>query len=114
LDVTRTMKGLAQTLLCVLALVGVTPLADAGQIWHDTRVWALSGPGGAYGLVESEGLGVGVGHPERIETTVCVGPLHFGVPCSAPATLCFLVLLLFIPAAALFWFMRHRAARPSL
>jgi len=108
------MKRLAQTLVCALAFLGVVPQSQAGQIWRDTRVWAVYGPGGAYGLIESEGLGVGVGHPDRIETAVCLGPLHFGVPCSAPVTLCFSMLLLFMAAAALFRFVRHREARQSL
>jgi hypothetical protein len=108
------MKRLTQILICTLALLGVVPLSQAGQIWHDTRVWALNGPGGAYGLIESEGLGVGVGHSDRIQTAVCLGPMHFGVPCSAPVTLCFSVLLLFMAAAALFRFIRQREARQSL
>jgi hypothetical protein len=108
------MKRLAQKLVCALALFGVAPLSHAGQTWHDTRVWALNGPGGAYGLIESEGLGVGVGHPDRIETAVCLGPVHFRAPCSAPVTLSFLLLLLLIPAAALFRFVRHGGARQSL
>lgn len=81
--------------------------ASAGHIWHDTRVWAVKGPGGYYGLVESQGVGVGVNTPSACETAVCLGPLQFRVPLPAVAV-CLVVIGLLIAVPGAFWFFRHR------
>jgi hypothetical protein len=64
--------------------------AQAGHIYHNTRVWAVQGPGGLYGLVESQGDVSIEGHVVY-ETTVEFGPLRFGLPCRAPFAVFILV-----------------------
>lgn len=97
LDRRSHMSRLIPIALCAAVLWGSIASAAAGHIWHNTRAWAVAGPGGFYGLVESEGVGVGVGTPSRRETAVCLGPKSVSVPLAAPFVL---VLAIVISGAA--------------
>ena len=70
--------------IVVLLLCYPIVSAHAGHIYHDTRVWAVQGPGGFYGLVEQQGEPVSIYGRTVHETIVGLGPLHFTVPCTAP------------------------------
>jgi len=81
------MSRLILIVQCLAVLCGKVTSASAGRMWHNTKVWAVAGPGGSYGLIESEGVGVGFGTPSCRETAVCLGPMSFSVPLAAPFVL---------------------------
>jgi hypothetical protein len=78
------MKRFKLHLLFIWMMSCVLAPAHAGNIYHDTRVWAIKGPGGVYGLVESQGDPVSIQGQTVYETMVCLGPLYARLPCRAP------------------------------
>ena len=79
--------------------------AHAGLIYHNTRVWAIDGPGGLYGLVESQGDPISPQSHTVYETTVCLGPLYTRLPCRAPAA----VLISTFVLVFVCWLVRYAA-----
>ena len=97
--------------LCVMSCLLAT--ANAGHIYHDTRVWAVKGPGGFYGLVESQGDPVSIQGQTVYETTLCFGPLHITLPCQAPVVV-FLLAFVLLFAGWLICFSVRRWRRHAL
>ena len=102
------MSRLSQLGISILVTLAWAFSASAGQIWYSNRVWAVQGPGGYYGLIESHGMGVGVGTPDRIETAVSFGPLSVSFGTSAPVVAYGAIVALAVMATGAIWFLGRR------
>ena len=102
------MSRLSQVGITAFATLAWAVPASAGQIWYSNRVWAVKGLGEYYGLIESHGMGVGVGTPDRVETAICCGPLSLRFDASSPVVLCVAIAALAVIATGVIWFLGRR------
>jgi hypothetical protein len=80
-------------LIVLLPFGFIMASANAGHIYHASRIWAVQGPGGFYGLVEFQADPVSVQGDTIYETAVGFGPIRFALPCRAPLAGCYLTAL---------------------
>lgn len=102
------MSRLSQLAISIFVTLAWAIPAPAGQIWYSNRVWAVQGLGGYYGLIESHGMAVGVGTPDRVETAISLGPLSLSFDASAPVVLCVAIAALAVIAIGEIWFLGRR------
>jgi hypothetical protein len=90
------------TIAILVTLAWANPVSG---IILSNRVWAVKGPSGYYGLVESHSTAIGRGAPVRVETTICFEPFYYTFYASMPVVLCVTTVALGILAIGVVWFL---------